>query len=71
MKTTLVIDRLEDGWAVLEYGDAGITFNVPTALLPKGVDEGDVIELIVSMRRDETHSRRAEMEKLLEGNMDD
>jgi len=71
MKTTLVIDRLEDGWAVLEYGDAGITFNVPTALLPEDVGEGDVIELTVTALKAETHSRRVEMEKFLEDNMDD
>jgi hypothetical protein len=71
VKTTLVIDRMEDGWAVLEYGEAKITFNIPSGLLPEGAGEGDMIDLWVSLKQGETQRRRARLEKLLDDNMDD
>lgn len=71
MKTTLVIDRIEDGWAVLEYGNRGETFTMPAALLPKGAGEGDVIDLCISVKGDETLRRRIRLQRFLEDNMDD
>jgi hypothetical protein len=71
VKTTLVIDRMENGWAVLEYAQEGITFSIPSVLMPEGAGEGDVIDFYVSVKDGETHSRRARLKKLLEDNMDD
>lgn len=71
MKTTLVIDRIEDGWAVLEYGKKGGTFNIPAALLPEGAGEGDVIDICISVNGDETIGRRIRLQRFLEDNMDD
>ncbi|HOO12442.1 MAG TPA: DUF3006 domain-containing protein [Bacillota bacterium] len=71
MKTTLVIDRIEEGWAVLEYGEKGETFNIPAALLPEGAGEGDVIDLCISVKEDETLRRRIRLQRFLEDNMDD
>ena len=71
MKTTLVIDRIEDGWAVLEYGKAEGTFNIPAALLPEDAGEGDSIEVSISVLGDETSRRRKRLERLLDDNMDD
>ncbi len=70
MKTTLIIDRIENGWAVIEYAKAGVTFNIPLTLLPTGADEGDVIEFNITVHEDETHRRRMRLKKLLEDNMD-
>ena len=71
MKTTLIVDRIENGWAVLEYAKEGLTFNIPSALMPEGVGEGDVIHLYISVQGDETRSRRMRLKKLLDDNMDD
>jgi hypothetical protein len=71
MKTTLVIDRIEEGWAVLEYGKKGETFNIPAALLPEGAGEGDVIGLCISVKEDETLRSRIRLQRFLEDNMDD
>jgi hypothetical protein len=71
MKTTLVIDRIEDGWAVVEYGKKGETFSMPAALLPEGTGEGDVIDLCISVKGDETLRRRIRLQRFLEDNMDD
>ncbi len=71
MKNTLVIDRIEDGWAVIEYGQTGIAFNMPKALLPEGAGEGDIIELCISIEKEDTRRRRQKLEKLLDENMED
>lgn len=71
MKTTLVIDRIEEGWAVLEYGKKGETFNIPAALLPEGAGEGDVIGLCISVKEDETLKAQDKAAEILEDNMDD
>ena len=71
MKTTLVIDRIEGGRAVLEFGRAGETFSIPAALLPEGAGEGDVIALSISVQGNETRRRKMRLKELLEDNMDD
>ena len=38
------VDRIEDGWVVLEDGDAR-TFTVPRSWLPANVREGDVVSV--------------------------
>jgi len=58
----VIIDRFEEDWAVLEY--EGIVFNVPRALLPDDAKEGDVINIILEINRQETHKRREIIRKL-------
>jgi len=60
--TIVIIDRFEEDWAVLEY--KGIVFNVPRALLPDDAKEGDVINIILEINRQETHKRREIIRKL-------
>jgi hypothetical protein len=60
--TIVIIDRFEEDWAVLEY--EGIVFNVPRALLPDDAKEGDVINIILEINRQETHKRREIIRKL-------
>lgn len=40
----VVIDRIEDAFAVVELPD-GTTAKLPAVLLPEGAQEGDVLEL--------------------------
>lgn len=60
--TIVIIDRFEEDWAVLEYKD--IFFNFPRALLPDDAKEGDVINIILEINRQETHKRREFIRKL-------
>ncbi len=71
MGNTLVIDRIEEEWAVLEYWPMNTTFNIPAALLPEGAWEGDIIEISITVQKDDTLKLRRRLERLLEENMDD
>jgi hypothetical protein len=68
----LVVDRIEGEWAVVEYSEKNTTtFNVPIKLLPEGIKEGDIIELTVSIRRDETIEEKKKLHRLIDENMFD
>ncbi|MDK2788819.1 MAG: hypothetical protein PWP07_2064 [Epulopiscium sp.] len=51
-----IIDRFEENWAVIEYGDK--TFNFPKELLPKEAKEGDVLKFDITISKKETEKRR-------------
>lgn len=61
----LVIDRFENGWAVIEYN--GKTFNFPRELIPYDAREGDVLKMDVSVDHEATRKRF----KLIKGLADD
>ena len=63
---TCIVDRFEGDWAVLEWN--GTTFNLPRAVLPKEVKEGDVLRFSIEVDRNETESRRRRI-KTLEGGL--
>ncbi|MBA1335075.1 MAG: hypothetical protein HPY66_0697 [Firmicutes bacterium] len=65
----LVIDRIEGDWAVIEHGGIERTFNIPKDLLPDGIKEGDVIELSITIRNDETGERKKAVKDFLDSNM--
>jgi|GEM_PF-3729383 len=46
--TQLIIDRLEENMAVIEY-ETGKTFSVPRFLLPEEAQEGDVLTRITPL----------------------
>jgi hypothetical protein len=58
-----IIDRMEDEIAVIE-GDE-LIFKLPIILLPKGIKEGDVIEIMINRNGDLTEARKKEANKLL------
>ena len=55
MPNSLIIDRLEPPWAILETSDGITTFNFPLNLLPEGIKEGYVlrfdIEIVFKLSR--------------------
>ena len=65
MKLQVTVDRFEGSKAILLYGEDGKTIDWPQALLPAGVQEGDV--LAISVKKDEKSTREAlaATEKLL------
>lgn len=71
MRTTLIIDRIEDDQAVIEYAQGGTTFNIPLSLLPEEAREGDVIKISVTIQEEETRRLRLRLERFLDDNMDD
>ncbi|MGI6230651.1 MAG: DUF3006 domain-containing protein [Tractidigestivibacter sp.] len=65
---SLVVDRIEDGIAVIELA-VGQTFNVPLCMLPEGTHEGDVLAFCAdgySRKLDATALRAAEMRRRTE-----
>ena len=61
---TLIIDRFESQWAVLEIS-AGKTFNFPINLLSKGAKEGDVLNLNIDIDRVATEKRKNKIKELM------
>lgn len=57
-----VIDRFEGDWAVIEWKDK--IFNFPRELLPKEVNEGDVLIFNVDVDKSETEKRKKAIEDL-------
>ena len=62
MNYMLIIDRIEEDWAVIEYGKK--TFNIPLALLPQGAKEGDVINVLVTVDESAAKSRTDDIKAL-------
>lgn len=58
-----IIDRIEDSIAVAELEDLS-TVDIPLSALPKGVKEGDVIN--VSIDENETQSRKESISRLMD-----
>lgn len=62
---TLIIDRFEGEWAILEW-EPGHTFLFPRALLPPEGREGDALVVSTSIDRDETIRRKKRIQGLLD-----
>jgi hypothetical protein len=61
-----VVDRLENGYAVVLFGEDEICMNIPLSLLPSGVGEGDCLKVNFEPDPDRTQERRAKIHNLLE-----
>lgn len=59
---TFIIDRFEDCFAVCE-AENGEFINIPSAALPDGVKEGDVIT--IAKDREQTESRKEKISELM------
>ncbi|AEM79491.1 DUF3006 domain-containing protein [Thermoanaerobacter wiegelii] len=57
-----IIDRFEEGWVVIEYGEQ--FFNFPKELLPKEVKEGDILKFNVEIDIEETEKCKKAIEGL-------
>ena len=62
MIAILIIDRLEGDWVVVEF--EGGTFNIPKALFPQQVREGDVVKITIIVDEEVTKDRKKRVEKL-------
>lgn len=58
----LIIDRFEEDWAVIEFGQK--TFNIPKVLIPPEAREGDVINIHITLDREATDSRAGAIKRL-------
>lgn len=67
-----VIDRIEDGVAVLLFEEKGLFVNIPIALLPQDVKEGDWLNITwrvdKNTTRDMYRKNKDLLEKLIERN---
>ena len=67
MNITLVIDRFEGKYAILESQDKDpLIFNFPRHLLPEAVKEGTVIKLNIGIDDKETERRRKKIKERLD-----
>ena len=64
-----IIDRFEEDWAVIEYGN--LIFNIPKSLLPKGAKEGEVLNFAITIDKEATLKRRKDSDSLLDDFFDE
>ena len=62
-----VIERIENGIAVIEYNNS--TFDVPVSALPDGIKEG--MALSVCIDKDEENKRRQQARNLMDSMFSD
>ena len=58
----MVVDRIEGDIAVLEFN--GQTIDIPTSILPNGIQEGDRLRMILDSNPDELQTSEARLERL-------
>jgi hypothetical protein len=64
-----IVDRVEGDWAIIET-ESRQTFNLPRAILPSGVKEGDVVNIFVNVDSALTEERSKKAKKLLDNFFD-
>ena len=66
MNITLVLDRFEGKYAILESQEKHpLIFNFPRHLLPKDAKEGTVLNVNISIDQEETKRRKYKVQDLL------
>ncbi|MBN1522706.1 MAG: DUF3006 domain-containing protein [Candidatus Aureabacteria bacterium] len=63
MKITVIVDRIEDGVAMLQFPD-GMTAPWPAEKLPQGTREGDCLNVSLERSSGIKKSRREQIKKL-------
>jgi hypothetical protein len=62
-----VIDRLENEWAVIETLEEPIVhFNFPKNILPQDTKEGDVINIDITIDKENTKQRKNKIQNKLD-----
>lgn len=63
-----IIDRFEENFAVVEL-DTGKMLNIKRAEVPEEAQEGDVLDISssITVNREETEKRKAEIKRQTEG----
>ena len=65
----LILDRIEESYAICEDMDTRETLSYPAGLLPEGVSPGDVLQYDGSgftIDHEETETRREHIKKMFE-----
>jgi hypothetical protein len=61
-----VVDRFENGFAVLLLGEEEIRVEIPLAMLPTGVQEGDWLKVSFEPDHERTEDRKVKIQSLLD-----
>lgn len=62
----LIVDRIEDGWAVCYLADeAGVRLDIPLRYLPLQIQEGDHLKVNFEIDRESTAQERRKARTLL------
>lgn len=56
-----IVDRIEENNAVIEWGKK--TFHMPLEILPKGVKEGDCLNIEIHIDLEKTKDRKAKIKE--------
>ncbi|MDD2556325.1 MAG: DUF3006 domain-containing protein [Syntrophaceticus sp.] len=62
MIAILIVDRFEGDWVVVEF--EGGTFNIPKALFPQQLKEGDVFKIDIIIDEEATKDRKKRVDQL-------
>ncbi|NLG82463.1 MAG: DUF3006 domain-containing protein [Bacilli bacterium] len=62
MDKRFIVDRFEEDYVVVEYGDE--TFNLPRVIFPDDISEGNVIDILIRINYEETELRRKRINNL-------
>jgi hypothetical protein len=61
-----VVDRIENGQAVVLFGDDEIKVDIPVKVLPVGVKEGDILRVEFTIDKEAESKQRARISQLLD-----
>ncbi|MBB6216396.1 hypothetical protein HNQ80_002496 [Anaerosolibacter carboniphilus] len=56
-----VLDRIEGDWAMVEYGKTML--QLPKTLLPENAKEGDILQIHISVNKEQTNNRKERLEE--------
>lgn len=65
MRVKAVIDRFEERKAVILLGDEEVIVSWPRSILPENVQEGDILQINISIDAEATRAARSEANDLL------
>lgn len=60
-----VVDRIENGQAVVLFGDDEIKVDIPVRVLPAGVKEGDILRVEFTIDKETERKQREKISQLL------
>jgi hypothetical protein len=60
----VILDRFQGEWAIVEL--KGKTFSIPKKLIPKDAVEGDVLNIHLTINKEETENRKKKIQGLMD-----
>ncbi|MGI6113658.1 MAG: DUF3006 domain-containing protein [Mahellales bacterium] len=61
-----VVDRIENGQAVVLFGDDEIKVDIPVRFLPEGIKEGNILRVEFTIDKEAERKQREKISQLLD-----